>query len=261
MPRALIIGVESELGAYLARLLDARGYALAGTARGALARLDDLGVREALTLVAIDDVGSAAAAVDEVYDLGGDAALTARLLADRPGAARLCHVMGAGSSADDAARAGMTAARGAGRFVATATLLGHASRLSDPAHPALRVVRAARDAVAGGAPLGLDDPEAARDLGWSPEYVDALWRTLRSDAPGDYVIATGVTLSDRDIARHALDYFGGDPERIIPAATAATSAGQSPRAGDPGPALATLGWRAYTSGRDLVRTLCEGLAQ
>jgi len=36
--------------------------------------------------------------------------------------------------------------------------------------------------------------DAARDWGYAPEYVDAMWRMLQLDDPTDYVVATGTSL-------------------------------------------------------------------
>ena len=258
MPRALILGADGEDGAYLARLLDARGYTLTGTAAAPLDRLDDLGVRDRVTLLGAGDAAEllAAAHADEIYDLAGDAALTgvvlAALSADET---RFVHVAGPDIAPETAMA--LHAARERGVFAAAGRLFDHVSRLSDAAAPALRIVTAARDAMRGDGIVSLGTPDAARDLGWSPEYVDALWRMLHAATPGDFVIATGVVLSDRDIARHALDYFSGDPARIIEEEAVPVS---QPLRADPEQAQQTLGWRAYTHGRDLVRTLCEGVA-
>jgi GDPmannose 4,6-dehydratase len=39
--------------------------------------------------------------------------------------------------------------------------------------------------------LYLGNLQARRDWGYAPEYVEAMWRMLQQDQPGDYVIATG----------------------------------------------------------------------
>ena len=43
--------------------------------------------------------------------------------------------------------------------------------------------------------LYLGNLEAKRDWGYAPEYVEAMWLMLQQDQGGDYVIATGETLS------------------------------------------------------------------
>ena len=46
--------------------------------------------------------------------------------------------------------------------------------------------------------LFLGNLEAVRDWGYAPEYVEAMWRMLQADEPGDFVVATGTSYSVRD---------------------------------------------------------------
>lgn len=235
MTSAFIAGLDTPAGAYLARLLRARGYAVAGTARdgdAAQAMLATLGADE-VSLVATPDEP----APREAYLLDGRVAL-----ADLWPTARV--FVAAGPHGDDGAAA---AARAAGRFVVAGALYGHASRLDPPDSLPLAVIAAVRD----GRPVALPDRDVRHDLGWTPEYVDAMWRMLQAPVAADAVIASGFGLGGRDIALHAAEYFKRTPD--LP------PAGPAPPAelGDPA-ALAGLGWRAFTHGRELVRTLCEG---
>lgn len=45
--------------------------------------------------------------------------------------------------------------------------------------------------------LKLGNLSAERDWGYAPEYVEAMWRILQRDTPGDYVLGTGVSYSVR----------------------------------------------------------------
>jgi GDPmannose 4,6-dehydratase len=59
--------------------------------------------------------------------------------------------------------------------------------------------------------LRLGNLEARRDWGFAGDYVDAMWRMLQQDEPGDYVIATHETWSVRQLCEQAfacvdLDY-------------------------------------------------------
>ena len=51
--------------------------------------------------------------------------------------------------------------------------------------------------------LYLGNLDAQRDWGYAPEYVEAMWRMMQQDSPGDYVVATGVTHSVREFAELA----------------------------------------------------------
>lgn len=57
--------------------------------------------------------------------------------------------------------------------------------------------------------LGLDNElrmgnlEPQRDWGYAPDYVEAMWRMLQQDTPDDYVIATGIPRTVRDLVETA----------------------------------------------------------
>lgn len=245
---ALILGVDTADGAYLARLLGARGYRLWGT--GGPGLIEELGI--AADVVRHNSIGAAVsdARADEVYDLRPlgryRAAATVELLRIL-GRERL---FSAGSSAPDAASAAIAAARANGRFAVTGHLFDRESRLGPGTSPVARIVVAAR----AGAEPSANDLDTVSDCGWTPEYVDAMWRMLQRAKPADFTISTGRALGGHEVARHAFAYFGRDATRFGGDAMATEAFG------DPGPARADLGWRAATWGRDLVRTLCEGLA-
>jgi GDPmannose 4,6-dehydratase len=64
--------------------------------------------------------------------------------------------------------------------------------------------------------LPLGNLDARRDWGWAPDYVDAMVRAARADAPRDYVIATGVGRSVRDFVAAAFARAGiSDWERLV----------------------------------------------
>jgi GDPmannose 4,6-dehydratase len=49
----------------------------------------------------------------------------------------------------------------------------------------------------------LGNLDAIRDWGYAPEYMEAAWKMLQQDAPQDYVISTGVTMSVREFIQIA----------------------------------------------------------
>lgn len=267
MTDALILGVGGQDGAYLARLLVARGQTVAGTTRGGGAswRLAELQVGTEVAVHADDDIAAVVAATDPatIYDLRGPApgeAVDAAALLDRTrallaaqGGARLL-VAGAGAdpafdadfaAAKTAVAALVAEARGQGAFAVTAHLSEHASRLSRNSVAARLIAQV----VAERADVRLAAPDRVHDWGWAPEYVDALALMLAARTPADQAIATGVPMTEVAFAAYVAEYLGLDL-----------------RAAGPAPAPASVqtvpripGWRAFTHGRDLVRTLCEGL--
>jgi GDPmannose 4,6-dehydratase len=65
--------------------------------------------------------------------------------------------------------------------------------------------------------LYLGNLEARRDWGYSPEYVECMWRMLQQERSDDYVIGTGETHSVGEFLNEAFSYAGlsvGDHVRI-----------------------------------------------
>jgi GDPmannose 4,6-dehydratase len=58
--------------------------------------------------------------------------------------------------------------------------------------------------------LLLGDLDARRDWGFAGDYVEAMWLMLQQDDASDYVIATGVTHSVRDLVAVAFAHVGLD---------------------------------------------------
>ena len=58
----------------------------------------------------------------------------------------------------------------------------------------------------------LGNLEAKRDWGHAKDYVRMMWMILQADAPGDWVIATGVTTTVRDFVRMAFGEVGIEVE-------------------------------------------------
>src|SRR5207244_1504782 len=69
--------------------------------------------------------------------------------------------------------------------------------------------------------LGLDDTlsvgnlDAHRDWGFAGDYVRAMWQMLQQPRPDDYVIATGVSHSVRDLIQIAFARVGLDWQRHV----------------------------------------------
>ena len=58
--------------------------------------------------------------------------------------------------------------------------------------------------------LFLGNLDSQRDWGFAGDYVEAMWRMLQLDKPGDYVIATGETHSVREFVEKAFARVGLD---------------------------------------------------
>lgn len=123
--------------------------------------------------------------------------------------------------------------------------------------------------------LFLGNVDAKRDWGHARDYVDGMWRMLQQNEPDDYVLATGVTHSVRELAELAfslvdihLEWQGEGPQQIaIDRATGKTRVEIDPGyfrptevdllVGDPSKAKRILGWQATTSFKELVKEMVE----
>jgi GDPmannose 4,6-dehydratase len=103
-----------------------------------------------------------------------------------------------------------------GMFAVSGILFNHES----PRRGLEFVTRKVTDGVAR-VKLGLTDRlllgnlDAARDWGFAGDYVRAMWMMLQRPEPGDYVIATGVTHTVRDLCRVAFAHVGLDYEEHV----------------------------------------------
>ena len=63
--------------------------------------------------------------------------------------------------------------------------------------------------------LRLGNIDAKRDWGHAKDYVRAMWLMLRQEQPSDYVIASGVTTTVRDMCRIAFEHVGLEMEKYV----------------------------------------------
>jgi GDPmannose 4,6-dehydratase len=106
--------------------------------------------------------------------------------------------------------------------------------------------------------LRLGNLDAKRDWGHAREYVDAMWRMLQQDEPGDFVIATGKTHSVRDFAELAFSSVGLDYEKYLVLDANLFRPGEARQlVGDAAKAREQLGWQPQTQFEDLVREMIE----
>ena len=73
----------------------------------------------------------------------------------------------------------------------------------------------ARIALGRESELRLGNLDAKRDWGFAGDYVDAMWRMLQQDEPGDFVVCTGETHSVREFCQVAFSHLGLDWEAHV----------------------------------------------
>jgi GDPmannose 4,6-dehydratase len=106
--------------------------------------------------------------------------------------------------------------------------------------------------------LRLGNLDARRDWGFAGDYVEAMWRILQQDAPGDYVIATGVTRTVREFLEAAFGYAGLDwQEHVIVDPRYFRPAEVDVLLGDPSKARRELGWEPRVDFQALVEMMVD----
>jgi GDPmannose 4,6-dehydratase len=107
--------------------------------------------------------------------------------------------------------------------------------------------------------LQLGDLDAQRDWGYAADYVDAMWRIVQRDEPGDYVIATGELHSVRELTETAFSHVGLDWNDHV-RVDESLKRGQAELhhlVGDAAKARDELGWRPSAGFEEVVRLLVD----
>lgn len=151
-------------------------------------------------------------------------------------------------------------ARARGQFACSLILYNHES----PRRPRTFVSRKITSTVAAIAAgrserLVLGNLDARRDWGWAPDYVDAMVRALRHDAPDDYVVATGEARTVRELVAAAFARAGiEDWERFVEVDPALIRpADPSLLVGDATRARQRLGWVPTVTFTELVARMLD----
>jgi len=141
----------------------------------------------------------------------------------------------------------------------TGILFNHESPLRPERFVTQKIVATARRIAQGSNEmLTLGNVNIARDWGWAPDYVEAMWLMLQQDQADDYVIATGHTTKLRDFIRIVFesvglnweDYVRSDESFFRPTDIAEGHA-------NPDKARQKLGWSAQHKMEDVARLMVE----
>src|SRR3954469_13471577 len=106
--------------------------------------------------------------------------------------------------------------------------------------------------------LHLGNIDARRDWGFAGDFVQAMWLMLQQPAGDDFVVATGRTVTVRDMCRIAFEYLGLnyedyvviDPQLFRPAEVEVLL-------GNPAKAREKLGWSATTTLESLIAMMVD----
>lgn len=103
-----------------------------------------------------------------------------------------------------------------GLFACSGILFNHESPLRPERFVTKKIVASAcRIAMGSDETLRVGNVAIARDWGWAPEYVEAMWKMLQADEPEDFVIATGETHTLQEFIRVVFSCLGLDWRRHV----------------------------------------------
>jgi len=106
--------------------------------------------------------------------------------------------------------------------------------------------------------LKLGNLDAKRDWGYAKDYVEAMWLMLQQERPEDYVIATGVQHSVRELAEIAFGYAGLDWQKyVVVDEELFRPAEVENLVGDSTKARQKLGWKPKVSFEDLIKMMVD----
>lgn len=263
MKKVLIIGVNGQDGAYLARFLLEKGYEVYGTSRdiesSSFSNLIALGIKDEIVLrsMSLTDFRSVIKVIfdvqpDEIYNLGGQTSVglsfeqpveafesitlgTLNLLEVLRLYKQECKLYNASSSECFGNTDGKAVneesifrplspyavakcaafwqvenyKNGYDLFCCSGILFNHESPLRPARFVTQKIIKSAVAIKQGKLDkLRVGNIDIHRDWGWAPEFVEAMYLMLQQPQPDDYVIATGESLSLRNVLEYIFGLLG-----------------------------------------------------
>jgi len=146
-------------------------------------------------------------------------------------------------------------------YASTGILFNHESPLRPERFVTQKIVRSAcRIANGASEKLKLGNIEIARDWGWAPEYVEAMWMILQQKNADDFVIATGETNKLEDFVAEVFrclgldwhDHVESDASLLRPSEIMVSRA-------NPEKSARLLGWKATYRMKDVAGMMVESV--
>jgi GDPmannose 4,6-dehydratase len=106
--------------------------------------------------------------------------------------------------------------------------------------------------------LPIGNMEAQREWGFAGDYVRAMWLMLQQDRPDDFVIATGVSHSVKDLVEIAFARVGLDWQKYVRVDQALLRPAEVDHLlGDPTKARTELGWTPAVDFKQLIEMMVD----
>ncbi len=146
-----------------------------------------------------------------------------------------------------------------GNFICNGILFNHESPRRGETFVTRKITRAVGRIKLGlQKKLYLGNLDAKRDWGFAGDYVEAMWKMLQHDTPGDYVVATGEAHSVKDFLAEAFscqaldwkDFVESDPRYLRPTEVDHLQ-------GDASKIKKVLGWEPKVKFKELVQMMVD----
>ena len=146
-----------------------------------------------------------------------------------------------------------------GMFCCSGILFNHESPRRGLEFVSRKVTHAAARIKLGlQAKLNMGNLEARRDWGYAGDYVEAMWLMLQQDEPGDYVVATGISHSVKDLIQAAFSRLELDWKNYVVSDTKLFRPAEVDYLlGDPLKAKAQLGWQPKVTFERLIEMMAD----
>ena len=106
--------------------------------------------------------------------------------------------------------------------------------------------------------VSLGDLDAARDWGYAKDFVEAMWLMLQQDRADDYVLATGISHTIKDLLETAFDHVGLNWQDHVEIDNRfKRPADAHELLGNPAKAEQTLNWQRSVDFQQLVHLMVE----
>jgi len=144
-------------------------------------------------------------------------------------------------------------------FASNGILFNHESPRRGETFVTRKITRAIANIIAGRQDkLYLGNLSARRDWGFTPEYVELMWKMLQHAEAGDYVIGTGVSSSVEDFVKAAFDYAGLDVKKYVEIDKRYFRPTEVDNLiADSARAVSDLGWEPRISMKELVKIMVD----
>jgi len=146
-----------------------------------------------------------------------------------------------------------------GMHVSNGILFNHESVLRPERFVTQKILHTAKRIHEGSSErLSLGRIDIARDWGWAPEYVEAMWTMLQQDESDDYVIATGVTTTLESFVSQVFGFYNLDwKDHVSHSKSLVRPLDIQNSYADPSKAEKLLGWSASVKMPDLIGKLIQ----